>query len=240
VYAFQMRSVRAYFIQTERMSSRRKLSQQRASGRCEPRHMPSKRGVSGHISYGRSACFPDAKCHGAGRPDDASHGIYHPHEECQGIFLTDEVNVFQTQSVTAKGIRMTRAMAYAFRTRSVSAYFFRMERMSSRCKVSRQRASGCREPQHMPSGSGVSGHISFGRSVCPPDTKCYSRGRPDDARHGMRLPDEECQGIFLPDGAHIFQTYSVTANGVQTMCVIGYAIWMQRASSGYTGSRQCA
>jgi len=49
--------------------------------------------VSGHISFGRSACLPDAKCHSRGRPDDASHGICLPDEECQGIFLTDGVTL---------------------------------------------------------------------------------------------------------------------------------------------------
>ena len=79
--------------------------------------------MSGHISFGRSACLPDAKCHSRGRPDDASHGICLPDEECQGIFLTDGVHDFQMQSVMAKGVRMARATSYAFRTRSVREYF---------------------------------------------------------------------------------------------------------------------
>jgi len=162
--------------------------------------MTSGRGVSGHISYRRSACLPDAECHGGGNPHDASHDIPLPDEECQGIFLTDGAHVLQTQSVTANGIRMTRARAYAIRTRSVRAYFLQTERMSSRHKVSQQRASGRREPRHMPSGRGVSGHISYGRSACLPDAKCYGKGRPDDVSHGICLPDKECQGIFLSDG----------------------------------------
>jgi len=73
----------------------------------------------GHISYRRSACCPDAKCHGKGRPDDASQGIRLPDEECQGVFLSDGAHVFQMQSVMVKGVRMTRATSYAFRMRSV-------------------------------------------------------------------------------------------------------------------------
>jgi len=96
------------------MSSRRKVSQQRVSGGREERHMPSARGMLGHISFGPSACLPDAKCHGKWHPDDVSHIICHPDEECQGIFLTDGAHVFQTQSVMAKSVRTTRAMAYAF------------------------------------------------------------------------------------------------------------------------------
>jgi len=68
--------------------------------------MISEQGVSEYISYRQSACLPDTKCHGKGRPDDASHGIRLPDKECQGIFLSDGVHVFQTQSVTAKGVRM--------------------------------------------------------------------------------------------------------------------------------------
>ena len=150
-YAFCMRHVGAYFFQTERMSSTRKVSRQMVSGRRELQHMPSGRGVSGHISYGRSACLPDAKCHGKGRPDDASNSICLLHEACRGIFLSDGAHVFHKQSVTANGVRTTRATAYTFQTRSVRAYFFRTERMSSRRKVSRQRVSGRREQRHMPS-----------------------------------------------------------------------------------------
>jgi len=138
-----------------------KVLRQRASGRHEPWRMPSGREASANIFYRRSACLPDAKCHGKWRPDDASNGICHPDEEYQGIFLTDGAHVFQTQSVTAKGVWTTRAMAYAFRTRSVRVYFLPTERMSSRRKVSPQMASGRREPRHMPSGRGVSEHISY-------------------------------------------------------------------------------
>jgi len=221
--AFRTRSVRAYFLQTERMSSRHKLSWQRASGRGEQRHMPSGRGVSGHIPFGRSGCVPDAKCHSRGFQDDTSDGMCLPDKECQGIFLTDRAHVIQTQGIMAKGVRTTRAIAYAFRTRSVRAYFLRTERMSSRRKVSRQRASGRREPWHTPSGRGVSGHISYGRSACLPDAKCHCKGRPDDSSHGICLLDEDCQGIFLTDGAHVFQTQSVAAKGVQTMRAMAYA-----------------
>jgi len=176
----------------ERISSRRKVSLQMASGRCEPQHMPSGRGVSGHISYGWSACLPDAMCHSRGRPDDVSHGIYLAEEECRGIFLSDGAHVFQTQSVTAEGARTMRATAYAFRTRSVRVYFSQTECMTSRCKVSWQRASGWREPHHTPSGRGVSGNISYRRSTYLPDSKCYGKGRPDDMSHGVCISDEEC------------------------------------------------
>jgi len=179
--------------------------------------MPSGRGVSGHISYGWSACLPDAMCHSRGRPDDVSHGIYLAEEECRGIFLSDGAHVFQTQSVTAEGARTMRATAYAFRTRSVRAYFLQTERMSSRHKVSRQRASGQCEPQHMPSTRGASGPISYRRSVCLPDAMWHGKGRPDDVSHGIYLAEEECQGIFLSNRAHVFQTQSVTAEGARTM-----------------------
>jgi len=199
------------------MSSRFKVSRQRASGRREPRHMPSRRGVSGHISYRQSACLADAECHGGGRPYDTSHGIHLSDEECQGIFLTDGAHIFQRQSVRANGVRTTRARVYAILTRSVRAYFLQTERMSSRHKVSQQRASGRREPWHTPSERGVSGHIPFGWSVCLPDAKCDSKECPDNASHGIRLLDEECLGIFLLDGRYVFQIQSVTAKGVQMM-----------------------
>ena len=160
--------------------------------------------MSGHIPYRRSACLPDAEYHGGGRPHDASHGIRLPAEECLGIFLTDREHVFQTQSVTANGVRTTRATAYAIRTRSVRAYFLQTERMSSRHRVSQQRASGRYEPRHMTSRQGMLGHISYRRSASLPDAKCHGKGRPDNASHGIRLPDDECQRIFLLDGAHVF------------------------------------
>jgi len=128
---FRTRSDRAYFSQMERISSRRKVSRQRVSGQCETQHMPSRRGVSVHISYRRSACLPDAKLHAKRCLDDVSHSICDLDEECQGIFLTDRLYVFLTQSVMAKGIWMTRATAYAFRTRSVRVYFLQMECMST-------------------------------------------------------------------------------------------------------------
>jgi len=215
-YAFQTRSVRAYFLRMERMFSRCKVSRRRASGRREPRHIPSGRGVSGHISYRRSTFLPDAKCHSKGHPDDASHSIRLPDEECQGIFLSDGAHVFQSQTVMAKGVWTTRAMAYAIRTRRVRAYFLPKECMSSRRRVSQQRACGRRQPQHIPSARGVSGYISYRRSECLPDAKCHSKGRPDDVSHGIRLPDVECQRIFLSDGAYVFQTQSVTAKSVRT------------------------
>jgi len=40
-----------------------------------PRHLPSRRGLSGHLPSERSACLPDAECQGKCRPDDACHGI---------------------------------------------------------------------------------------------------------------------------------------------------------------------
>ena len=76
--------------------------------------MPSARGVSGHISYRRSACLPDTKCHGKGHPDDMSHGIRLSDEECEGIFPTDRAHVFLMQNVMAGVIRTTQAMAYVF------------------------------------------------------------------------------------------------------------------------------
>jgi len=145
--------------------------------------MPSGRGVSGHISFGRSACLSDANCHGKWHPDDTSRGLCLPDEEYQGIFLTDGVHIFQTQSVTAKGVRTMRATVYTIRTSSIRAYFLPTERMSSRLKVSRQRACGRREPRQTPSGQGVSGPISFGWSTCLPDTKCHGKGRPNDESH---------------------------------------------------------
>jgi len=69
--------------------------------------MPSGQGVSGHISFGRSACLPDVKCYGRGCPDDVSHGMRPLDMECQGIFLTDGAHLLLTQSVMAKGIWTT-------------------------------------------------------------------------------------------------------------------------------------
>jgi len=45
-----------------------------------PRHLPSRRGVSGHLPYGRSACLTDAECQGKFLPD----------AECQGKWDLDE------------------------------------------------------------------------------------------------------------------------------------------------------
>jgi len=222
----------------ERISSRHKVSLQMASGRCEPRHMPSRRGVSGYISYGRSTCLPDGKCHSKGRPDNASHSICLLDEECQGIFLSDGAHVFQTHSFTAEGARTMGAMAYTFRMRSVRAYFLRTERMSSRHKVSRQRVSGRHEPRHIPSVRGASGPISYGRSGCLPDAKCHGKGRPDDASHGICLPDEECRGIFLMDSAHVIQTESVTAEGARTTRATAYAFWT-RSVRAYFSQTEC-
>ena len=82
-YAFWTMSVWAFAFWTQRVSSGRRMSWQIASGRrlsrrhasrrsCQgdcvrtqlPWHMPSGRGVSGHLPSGRSACLPDAECHG--------------------------------------------------------------------------------------------------------------------------------------------------------------------------------
>jgi len=84
-----------------------------------------------HLPSGGSTWLPDAECQGKCAPDGRCHGIRLPDEEYQGIFLSDGAHVFQTQSVMAKGVQMTRAMAYAFRTRSVRAHPLQTERMSS-------------------------------------------------------------------------------------------------------------
>jgi len=56
-----------------------------------PRHLPSRRGVSGHLPSERSACLTDAECQGRCRPD----------EGCQGICLLNAARVLQTQNVKA-------------------------------------------------------------------------------------------------------------------------------------------
>jgi len=68
-----------------------------------PWYLPSRRGVSGYLSSGRSACLTDAECKGKCRLDDACHDIClldeclrHPdtvhliHAECQGKWDLDE------------------------------------------------------------------------------------------------------------------------------------------------------
>jgi len=54
-----------------------------------PWHLPSRRGVSGHLPSGRSTCLTDAECQGRCHSDDARHSICLTDEDCQGISLLD-------------------------------------------------------------------------------------------------------------------------------------------------------
>jgi len=117
-YAIWTSSVRAFAIQTKRVSYRRRVSRQ----------MSSLRGVSGHLPSGRSARLTDAEC----------QGKCLPYEVCQGICHPDAARVLQTQSVKANVVRTTHATASAFWTRSVRPFAIRTHRVSYRRRVSWQ------------------------------------------------------------------------------------------------------
>jgi len=69
-------------------------------------------------------CLLDAACQGKFLPDAACQGKGRTVDACHGICLLDEARVFRTQGVKAKVVWTTRAMASAFRTRSVRAFPF--------------------------------------------------------------------------------------------------------------------
>ena len=237
------------------------MSRQTSSGLSTRRHLPSRRGVSGHLPSECSACLtdaecqgrcrpdeecqgicllnaarvlqtqnvkadvvrtgsvrafafwmqrvsPDAECQGKCLPDDTHHGICLPDEDCQGICLLNTARVFRTQNVKANVDRTIRAMASAFRMRSVRAYAFCTQRVSYRRRVSRQ----------MSSGRVVSGHLPSERSICLTDAEYQGRWH----------LDEECQGICLLNAARVLQTQNVKADVVRTRSVRAFAFWTQR------------
>jgi len=173
-----------------------RVSRQMSSGRCMPWHLPSRRGVSGHLPSECSACLTDVECQGRCRPD----------EECQGICLLNVARVLQMQSVKADVVWM----------RSVRAFTFWTQCMSYRCRVSRQMSSGRCMPQHLPSRRGVSGHLPSEGSACLTEAECQGRYR----------PDEGCQGICFLNAARVLQTQSVKADVVRTRSVRAFTFWM--------------
>jgi len=87
-------------------------------------HLTSGREVSGHLPSGCSAFLTDGECQGKFLPDsegqgkfrldDAWHGICHRDAKCQGICHPDAARSIQTESVKAKVVRTTCAMASTF------------------------------------------------------------------------------------------------------------------------------
>jgi len=69
-------------------------------------------------------CLLDAECQGEFLPDTACQGKGPMDDVRHGICLLDAACVFRTQGVKANVVRTTRAMASAFRTRSVRAFAY--------------------------------------------------------------------------------------------------------------------